>query len=77
MKVIIIVKLWLIHEEQCKENLPLILKTTRPLLQFHTFVILMGSSECQIPNATDSMEMCHQDACLQQAHAVILLPSLG
>lgn len=55
----------------------MILKTTRPLLQFHTSVSLMGSSECQIPNPADSMERCHQDACLQQAHAVTLLPSSG
>lgn len=60
----IIAKLWLIHEEYRKENLPTILKNTRPLqIQFHNFEILMGSSEWPITNLTDYAETGHQDAC--------------
>lgn len=66
-------KIWLIHEGYYEESLPMTLKNTRPLhIQFHNFVVLMSSAECQVANPTDCVETCHQDARLQQTIAVTL-----
>ena len=50
----------------------MILKNNRPLhVQFCSFVILTGSSESQVSNLTDCMEICHLDACLQQTDVTL------